>query len=348
MDVLQVAPRYPPSVGGIQRHVRELSEHLSAEGHNVTVLTSDRPGNKPKTEKRNGVTVERVPAYSSYLVAPRVTSILRDRDPDVVHAHGYHSLTALFARLGIGSTPFVFTPHYLGRRGRYTRKALLTLYGLVGRSILQKADQVIAVSEWERERLQSRFGAAPTVIPNGTDVERFANADSWDHDEPYIFCLGRLEEYKGVQHVIRALPNLEYDLLVAGVGPYTDELIAIAADEGVADRVELLGYVNDDLIPRLYAGAAVHITLSEFECFGLTVAESLAAGTPCVVRDTTALSEWIGVEGCVGISTPRPKSVVSATERAASLTPDRDQLMTWKEMAKTIEKEYIELFHRAT
>lgn len=344
MDILQVAPRYPPSVGGIQQHVRELSENLSAEGHDVTVLTTDRSGDAPKTEDRNGVTVERVPAYSSYLVAPRITSILRDRDPDVVHAHGYHSLTALFARLGVGSTSFVFTPHYLGRQGGYARKALLTTYGLAGRSIFKKADRVIAVSEWERERLQSRFGVTSTVIPNGTAVERFANVDPWDHDNPYIFCLGRLEKYKGVQHVVRALPDLKkYDLLVAGVGPYTDKLTAIAAAEGVADRVRLLGYVDEDVIPQLYAGASIHITLSEFECFGLTVAESLAAGTPCVVRDTTALSEWIDVEGCIGIATPRPKSVVSAIERATSLTPDPNQLMTWKEMAKAIEKDYVKL-----
>lgn len=341
MNILQVAPRYPPSVGGIQRHVRELSENLSAEGHDVTVLTTDRLGDSPKTEDKNGVTVERVPAYSSYLVAPRITSVLRDRNPDIVHTHGYHSLTALFARLGVGSTPFVFTPHYLGRRGGYARKAMLTAYGLAGRSIFKKADRVIAVSEWERKRLQSRFGVKSVVIPNGTAVERFANAEPWDHDKAYIFCLGRLEEYKGVQHVIRALPDLEYDLLVAGVGPYADKLADIATTERVADRVQLLGYVDEDVIPQLYAGASVHITLSEFECFGLTVAESLAAGTPCVVRDATALSEWIDVEGCIGIETPQPKNVVSAIKRATSLTPDPNQLMTWKEMAKAVESEYI-------
>ncbi len=340
MDVLQVAPRYPPSVGGIQQHIKQLSERLVELGHNVTVLTSGE--SKPGDISSPGPTIERVPAYTRYLFAPEVTTSVRDRDPDLVHVHGYHSLTAFFARLGIGNTPFVFTPHYLGRRGSLCRKLLLGSYQLLGRSIFSRADLVIAVSEWERRLIKEHFAVSSTVIPNGTAIERFAGAESWKHDRPYVFCLGRLEEYKGIHHVVKALTFLDddIDLLIAGTGPFEDKIRQIAATNGVSDRVQFLGYVKDEKIPQLYAGAMVHTTLSEFECYGLTVAESLAAGTPCVVRNATALREWTDTDGCVGVSDTAPRTVADAIERASSITPGSSKILSWEEMATHISERY--------
>jgi len=340
MDILQVTPRYPPSVGGIQQHVRELSEHLAELGHDVTVVTTGEP--VPDEDSKLDPTVERLPAYTSYLLAPAVTAEVRSRDPDLVHAHGYHSLTAFFARLGIGDTPFVFTPHYLGRRGSLRRKLLLGSYQLIGQSIFSRADLVIAVSEWEHRLIQEHFAVSSTVIPNGTAVERFSGANSWKHDRPYVFCLGRLEEYKGIHHVVNALTFLDddIDLLIAGTGPFEDEIRQIAAANGVSDRVHFLGYVEDEKIPRLYAGAMVHATLSEFECYGLTVAESLAAGTPCVVRDATALREWTDADGCVGVNNTAPRTVADAIEHASGITPGSSEILSWEEMATQISERY--------
>lgn len=340
MDILQVTPRYPPSVGGIQQHVRELSEHLAELGHDVTVVTTGEP--VPDGDSKLDPTVERVPAYTSYLLAPAVTAEVRRRDPDLVHAHGYHSLTAFFARLGIADTPFVFTPHYLGRRGSLRRKLLLGSYQLIGQSIFSRADLVIAVSEWERRLIEEHFAVSPTVVPNGTAVERFSGANSWKHDRPYVFCLGRLEEYKGIHHVVNALTFLDndIDLLIAGTGPFKNEIRQIAAANGVSDRVHFLGYVEDEKIPQLYAGAIVHATLSEFECYGLTVGESLAAGTPCVVRKATALEEWTNTEGCVGVSDTEPAAVADAIECASTVTPTISGILSWAEMAAQISERY--------
>jgi glycosyltransferase involved in cell wall biosynthesis len=170
---------------------------------------------------------------------------------------------------------------------------LLSGYRPFGRWAVRQADEVIAVSEWERDRLREDTGVEATVIPNGVNVERFAEAEPERRDRPYLLCVGRLEEYKGVQHVIRAMPELpEYDLVVAGTGPYRDELDWIASETGVRDCVDFLGYVKDDRLPKLYAGAEVYVTLSEFEAYGMTVAEALAAGTPCVVTDSGAIQQW--------------------------------------------------------
>lgn len=174
------------------------------------------------------------------------------------------------------------------------------------------------------------FGVDSTVIPNGVDVDRFANAEPEERDRPYLLTVGRLEEYKGVQHVIRAMPELEkYDLLVAGSGPYREELERIAAEKGVADRVEFLGYVDDSRLPGLYAGADVYVTMSGFEAYGMTVAEALAAGTQTVVRSAAALSDWAGTTGVTAVSDMFPGSIAAAVEDTVGTSPAVD-VLTWE------------------
>jgi glycosyltransferase involved in cell wall biosynthesis len=189
---------------------------------------------------------------------------------------------------------------------------------------------VIAVSEWERDRLSNDFGVEATIIPNGVAVDRFAGAEPVERNRPYLLTVGRLEEYKGVQHVIRAMAVLpEYDLLIAGSGSYREQLEQIASDEGVAAQVEFLGYVDDEALPGLYAGAEVYVTMSEFEAYGMTVAEALAAGTPCVVRDEAALQDWGGVDGTINITTTTPESIQQAVQSVDQTTTHELENRSW-------------------
>ncbi|WP_256545628.1 glycosyltransferase family 4 protein [Halobellus inordinatus] len=334
MKILQVTPRYPPQSGGVEMHVKEISERLVARGHEVTVVTADANAEGERRERRNGVLVRRYQSVApgdSIHLCPQITTAVRRSDPDVVHAHNYHSFPLFFTALGIGSQRFVVTTHYHGASASSVRDRLLSLYRPFGRWAVRRADEVIAVSEWEEEQLASDFDAEATEIPNGVEVERFADAEPVKRDRPYLLTVGRLEEYKGVHHVIRALPELpEYDLLVAGSGPYRGELERIARKEDVENRVEFLGYVDEGELPGLYAGAEVYVTMSEFEAYGMTVAEALAAGTPCVVREAGALSNWCSADGVVCIEETAP--VADAVRAASGLEPEPTaSLQMWDE-----------------
>ena len=333
MKILQVTPRYPPHTGGVETHVKEISERLVKRGHEVVVHTADHGAEVEGWEMRNGVEVHRHRGFSpgdAIHVAPGITSSVRRSDADVVHAHNYHSLPIFFAALGVTDERFIVTTHYHGESANGFRDQLLSVYRPFGRWAVEQADSVIAVSEWEQEQLRRDFGVDSTVIPNGVDVDRFANAEPEERDRPYLLTVGRLEEYKGVQHVIRAMPELEkYDLLVAGSGPYREELERIAAEKGVADRVEFLGYVDDSRLPGLYAGADVYVTMSGFEAYGMTVAEALAAGTQTVVRSAAALSDWAGTTGVTAVSDMFPGSIAAAVEDTVGTSPAVD-VLTWE------------------
>lgn len=337
MKIVFATPGYPPSTGGVETHVHQIATRLVDRDHEVTVVTGDaRRVDAPRRERRDGVQVVRcrgVAPNNAFHVAPGVARAVRRADADVVHAHNYHALVLPFAALGAGDRPLVVTPHYHAGSASSVRDTLLSLYRPLGSRVLRRADAVVAVSEWERARLREDFGIEARVIPNGIDIERFAGATPLERDRPYLLTVGRLEEYKGVQHAIRALPELpEHDLLVAGSGPYREELERIALESGVADRVEFLGYVDGDELPGLYAGADVYLALSNFEAYGLTVGEALAAGTPCVVREVGGLIDWIGQDGVLGIVDVSRVKTAEAVLDVCDCSPAA-LLPTWSDVA---------------
>lgn len=333
MKILQVAPRYPPQSGGVETHIKEISERLVGRGYEVTVITADAGNGGERRERQKGVSVRRyrsVAPNGAMHFCPQITAVVRQSDIDVVHAHNYHSFPLSFAAIGVSDRQFVVTTHYHGGSASSIRDRLLSLYRPFGRWAVRRADEVIAVSEWEQEQLESDFGVDPTMIPNGVDVERFADAEPLDRDRPYLLTVGRLEEYKGVQHVIRAMPELpEYDLVVVGSGSYQESLEQIAREQGVGDRVNLLGYVNDDELPGLYTGAEVYVTLSEFESYGMTVPEAIAAGTPCVVRKMGGLQNWNKKDCVVAVGQTRPSSVAASIRRATNIGTPAWTPPTW-------------------
>lgn len=344
MRVLQVCPRYPPQAGGVETHVAELSERLVERGHEVTVHTADARQGGRRRETRNGVRVRRhvgIAPGDAFHVPPGMFGPLRREEADVVHAHNYHSVPLVVAGLAAGDRRFVATTHYHGATANPVTNVLLRLYRPVGGFVLRGADDVVAVSGWEREVLADHFGVDATVVPNGIDVDRFRGATPEDRDRPYLLCVGRLEAYKGVQHLVRALPDLPgYDLVVAGRGPYRSHLQRLAGEVGVADRVDFPGFVDDDRLPGLYAGAAAYVTLSELESYGLTVGEALAAGTPAVVRPTRALADWTDRDAVVAVDGIDPPAVASAVETASGLTVGEPDLPTWDGMADRVEELY--------
>lgn len=316
MNVSLVTHRYPPNTGGVETHVRELAVELVNRGHDVTVWSADAGTGVPTRTTEDGIEVRRSRSASpgdAFYVAPGLVRAVRSADIDVVHAHNIHALPLLFAALAVREERFIVTPHYHGASASGFRDVLFRAYRPLARRALQRADAVVAVSNWEGDVLNDDFGVEATVVPNGVRVERYATATPERRDRPYLLCVGRLEEYKGVQYALRAMPELpEYDLLIAGEGPFRSKLESVTAQLGVDDQVTFLGYVEESRLPSLFAGCAVHLALSSFEAYGMTVAEALAAGTPCVVRESGALVDWTSRPAVRGVESPVPERICEA------------------------------------
>jgi len=310
MKILQVSSGYYPLIGGVEEHVRNISERLARE-HKVTVFTTAPSGKLPRDEELGGVQVRRFKSFSpgnAYHLSLEMLSKLRRSEFDIVHGHNYHAFPLYFCQYA-RRRKFVVTPHYHGHGHTCFRNFLLKLYTPFGKSIFEAAERIIAVSRYEKELLVKDFNLAETkiiVIPNGIDLSEFASLASEPKEPKTILCVGRLEEYKGVQHVVQVLPQLDKDfrLKIVGKGPYKKKLVALIDRLGLDRRVSFYQDLPRRELLKAYAGAAIFVLLSRHEAFAITVAEALAAKTPCIVANTSALGEWVDNQNCFGIDYP--------------------------------------------
>lgn len=360
MKIAQICPRYSPDIGGVETHVKEISERLVKAGHDVEVITTDPTGKLSKREMINGVKVIRFRSFApgnAYFIAPQIYTYLKKHDYNVIHAHSYHAFPAFFASLGRHGGKFVFTPHYHRRGHTLFRNLLHKPYRLLGKMIFSRADSVICVSEYEKKLVESDFKvAAKTVkIPNGINLKEF---ESLRHPgkgskrkverEKNLLYVGRLEEYKGVQYIIQSLPELpDFRLRIVGKGPYEPQLHNLAKSFEVEERVEWLKELSRKELLECYADADIFFMLSSHEAYGITVAEALAAGTPCIVAKGSALEEFVDGRNCIGIESPISKEKVADALKEIKTTEIKEnsgidkKIMDWDEVSARIEKQYL-------
>lgn len=166
------------------------------------------------------------------------------------------------------------------------------------------ADRVVCVSASVRDfcRDVARFPAEKLlVVPNGVELERFANVPPLTADElgiaagrKLLLFVGRLDRQKGLDWLLPGLPALldelgTHDLLVAGDGPARDELVELAGGDG---RIHFLGRRDD--VPRLLATADLLLLPSRYEGMPNVVLEAMAAGRPVVATQAEGVLELLG------------------------------------------------------
>jgi glycosyltransferase involved in cell wall biosynthesis len=357
LKIAQVCPRYFPDIGGVETDVKEISERLVSKGHDVEVITTDPGGKLKKEDLVNGVKVTRFKSFapgSAYYFAPQIYSYLKKHNYDVIHAHSYHALPAFFAAISERKKKFVFSPYY--HRGGHTpfRNLLHKPYKFFGKMIFSRADTVICISEYEKRLVESDFNVAEKTIkiPNGLNLSEFKSLKRRKNEnkEKILLYVGRLEEYKGVQYIIQSLPELQdFKLRIVGKGPYENELHNITEKLGVGERIEWLKNLSREELLDCYADADIFLMLSSHESYGITAAEALASGTPCVVAKGSALDEFVDGIQCLGIDEPIKKekvikSVIKLKDMKQNNEFDKKNLTVfdWDYVTEKIENVYDE------
>lgn len=360
MNLLMVTPRFPPFTGGVELHVAEVSRRLVGQGHRVTVLTTDTTGELPAEETWEGVELRRVRAWPrdrDYYLAPGVYRRVAYGGFDVVHVQSYHTLVAPLAMAAARSTgvPFVLTFHAGGHSSR-VRNAARGLQLALLRPLIADAARLVALAEFEIDLYSSRLRLPReqfVLIPNGADLPTPGERPAGSAAAPLIASIGRLERYKGHQHVIAALPAIlreqsQARLWIAGSGPYQPRLEALIRHLGVVDRTEIRAVPVTDrqrMVDEL-ARVAVVVLASDFETHPIAVLEAAALGCGIVVADAPGLRE-LGQRGLARVVTqPRdPEQLARAIleELAAPRVPRSLELPSWEECAGRLGELYAEV-----
>ena len=290
--------------GGVQTHIRDLTQHLIDEGHYVSVLApiSDDSishedyvvnAGKPISIPVNG-SVARV--IFGPIASSRAKQWIASGDFDLLHLHepAIPSLSLLACSAAEG--PLVGTFHVSTPK----KKAIYAI-GPILEPIVEKLTARIAVSELARSTLKDHFETDAVVIPNGIDGYKFANAkvsDEFSGDFTVGF-IGRFEEpRKGLQVLIdslpivaRFIPNVKY--LIAGPGDSEDFLKEI--DPQLRNRIKFLGRLTDEDKASFLKSIKIYVAPNTGgESFGIILAEALAGGACVVASDIPAFDSLLG------------------------------------------------------
>jgi glycosyltransferase involved in cell wall biosynthesis len=179
-------------------------------------------------------------------------------------------------------------------------------YSVLERLALRRARKILCVSEFTRGEMQRQI-ALPDwrfeVVPNALDPFFAADPPNGVPSDgpPVILSVARLdprERYKGVDHLIEALPAVRQAvpgarLRIIGSGADLHRLVALARERGVADAVEFAGFVDDKKLREAYRDCTLFALPSFGEGFGLVFLEAMARGKPCLGARAGAVPEII-------------------------------------------------------
>ena len=328
-----VTPYGYPHPGGVNEHVRFTYDAMRRMGHDVWIITS-KYGRERESEGhviRLG-TGWAAPANGS---VGRVTlglrfkrqarEVLEAESFDILHFHEpfvpFLSPTVLDQSKTVNVATFHafggFSPSYwIGKRfaGRLAER-------LHGR---------IAVSGAARHFISRYFPGEYEIIPNGVDLDRYTGAEPYENLRDgtlNILFVGRLEERKGLIHLLKAYNRLrkrkvDARLLVCGAGPKLREYKRFVGLRGIRD-VEFLGRVSDEEKVRYFASADIFCAPNTGqESFGIVLLEAMAAGVPIVASDIHGFKRVVerNVQGL--LVEPRNPRALAAALYTLSRDPD--------------------------
>jgi glycogen synthase len=305
----------PERAGGANRHYHDLVRHLAAGGTAVRGLVagSDRPAADTGGVVRAFCPSDAPLARRMLAVRRAARRLLDEFAPDIVASH--FALYALPCLDLLRRRPFV--AHFHGPwalegeaegAGRLATAAKLRLE----RAVYARARLCVAHTEAFARVLGDRYGVPRhrvRVVPGAIDTGPFLAAKlpreearaalGWPANRPTVLIVRRLVRRMGLENAVAAMAEVRRRhpdalLMVGGRGPLAGELAGLVEAGGLGGHVRLLGYVPEEHLPLAYRAADLSVVPSvALEGFGLTTAESLAAGTPVLVTPVGGLPEVV-------------------------------------------------------
>lgn len=318
MKVLHVIQYLGDVVGGPPRALATLARAQAARGDDVIVLPCSRsPGQLTLPVGKTGTLTVLPEAVDARLLwyNARLKSLLQEtaRDRDIVHVHGtwrYHLLGAASVARKNG-TPYIVRP--AGNLGdvcfRHKSYLKLPYFELFERGVFDRAAAVHCTSRKEQDEIRPlKLNVRTFVIPQAIedDLTRAAPDDATlqslcpqlTEGRRIIAYVGRISFIKRIDVLLEAFIRLaaefpDWDLVLAG--PPEDPRISAAlssrvAESGMLSRVLLPGMLRGAAKTALLRRASIFAQPSMHENFGISVAEALTFGLPCVVSSGVALA----------------------------------------------------------
>lgn len=297
MKIIQVSPYFPPHLGGVEYHVKELADGLAKRGHQVTVASSCGRWNNgfvripsidlfyvPIPIKRPNLDAD---IYHSHVPSPLFAFMLRDSSPHVVT---YHNDVVI---------PGNLNGHYLPRP---VGAAVEGVNRKIIRPILDRAKIVISTTKSyaETSPVLKDYIHKTKIVPNAVDVSLYPRKRE---KKGYVLYAGRLLHYKGIESLIQAMSEVQkkadLELVLVGDGYDRSRLEEMARKLKI--RARFTGRLDRSRFIDTLSHAEVLVlpTQNRLEAFGIVLLEAMACETPVLAFKTPGVAEVAGEGGMI-------------------------------------------------
>ncbi len=225
--------------------------------------------------------------------------LARGEQFDIVHAHDWMTFPAGIAVASISGRPLVVHVHSteFDRSGEHVNQMIYD----IERRGMEQADKVIAVSNYTRHIIMSRYGVSGgkvRVVYNGVEQDpKAALAESSiGKDEKIVLFLGRITMQKGPEYflaaakkVLEVMDNVKF--VMAGSGDLLPRAVEMAAELGIGHKVLFTGFLHGEDVQRIYRMADLYVMPSVSEPFGIAPLEALGNEVPVIISKQSGVSE---------------------------------------------------------
>lgn len=275
------------------------------------------------------------------LVLPR---LVREARADVLFAPAYSG--PIFSKVpmvvAIHDVSFAAHPEWFGWREGLRRRTTTRLAA-------RAAERVITISEFSKREIVAHLGVdaskVAVVYPGATRFIRASETSGTSMDTRganrqssrsgcQVLFVGSIFNRRHVPELVagfallaRSRPEMRLEIVGDNRTTPRLNLDALVRETGMADRIRLRSYVADHDLPQLYADASAFVFLSEYEGFGLTPLEALAAGVPAVLLDTPVAHEICG-DAALYLARPEPDLVAAALHTVLFDARERERVLS--------------------
>lgn len=363
MKALIVTEAYVPRVGGGVRYEVDMVRYFRGKGHWVDVLTvnserSWRIDHETDATQSGGGCVYRAPLQLSFdgaWLSSGVASFLWRKLPeyDILHFNVPNPIGELayrFARVRRGSRPAAVCFYHADV---VSAKRLHHLYNrCIATKHLQLVDRIIVSNPTmlESSPLLYEHRSKVQIIPFGVDLRRYSvhqeliNKVKLDDQTLNLLFVGRMCRYKGLDYLLRAMKSAPGHLRIVGSGPLESQIVHLRSELGLEQKVDLLGFVPDDELLKLYADADVLVlpSIDRGEAFGYVLVEAMAMRTAVISTELGTGTSFVNQDGCTGFVIP-PRDVGALVAAIRRLDENRSLLASLKLQARKRVEEHFSL-----
>jgi glycosyltransferase involved in cell wall biosynthesis len=306
---------FPERHGGLDRVYYELSRTLPGAGVEFDGLIA---GTDRCFRDTSGAVIAFAPANASMLrrlsgVRRSFVKYIKTHNPDLLVSHfALYALPVLDQFRGRKLVVHFHGPW--AEEGSFggTSGIIIGSKRWIENLVYKRATRAIVLSNAFAKVLTETYNFPQDridVIPGGIATQRFAVTATreearkrlgWALKRPIIVAVRRLVPRMGLENLVAAAAIIKREIpdisvMIAGRGPLQPALAAQIEKLQLGGTVSLIGFVSDDDLPYLYRAANISVVPTvALEGFGLIAAESLAAGTPCLVSPIGGLPEVVG------------------------------------------------------